>query len=573
MDEQLIYAKTAAGEKALRQPTPILQRELHLLLGAVDGRANTAELKRRLEDGSQIDAALEELERRGLIRKLAAKPQLWEVVLGDAPPDQSRHTSVASRSDPSPSEGGTAHRGGSLSRLCGKYSAWRRKWAARKEERAFRRAYETPSDDDRFAPVKLKPIRRGQHRKMNWPLAAAAALLLLAIGALLLALIFPYQRYRPEIERRLSAALRDPVSISEVRFGFRPYPNITLEGVSVGAEPYAEIKAIRVLPDPFSLFSAHWIILQARFEGMDIRNRGIGPSAHWLAGTAGIEGAVLLRGGHFDQLSVDIGDLHLDDLSGELRTTLDGGVAKILLHNGEGSLHLELTPAPSGYQLSAVGKALTMPSRPKLTFTYLGVQGELRPGLLRLSKIDGGLYGGFLDGAAEIDWNEAATLVADIGLRSISSDRLLASAAHGLSLAGKIGGKFHIESRATKLAELSDNLRIRGEFLAERGAINGLDLIEAVRSKRPIRGGATRFERLSGELRLEGQTCHLDGLKLSSGLMKAEGNLDIGRDRRIGGRMALDLTGAATRIRAELAIGGTLDEPQISSGRGARISP
>lgn len=571
MAEQLIYAKTAAGEKALDQLTPELPHELRALLDAVDGRASATELKRRSADGSQVDAALEELERRGLIRRLAAKPQLWEVVLGDEPAPDPGNPAVSLRSDPPLNESDTAHRGGLLARLCGKCSEWQRRWAARKEERAFRRVYETPSDDDRFTPVKLKPIRRGRRRKWVGPLATVAVLLLLVIGVLLLVLLFPYQHYRPEIERRLSAALRDPVSISEVGFSFQPYPNITLKGISVGAEPYAQIRAIRVLPDPFSLFGAHWVILHARIEGMVIDDRGIGPSVHWLAGTAGIEGAVRLRSAHFDQLSVDVGDLRVDGLSGELRTTREGNVDKILL--GHGSLHLELVPAESGYRLSAVGKALTMPFSPRLTFSSLGVQGELRPGLLRLSKIDGRLYDGFLDGSAKIEWTQAASLVADVRLKRISSDRLLAARAPGLSLHGEIGGELHIESRAAKLAGISDNLRAHGEFLVGRGAINGLDLIEAARSKRPTRGGTTRFEQLSGELLLDGQACHLSKLKLSAGLMRAEGHLDIGKNGLIGGMMALDLAGAATRIHAALAIDGTLDEPQVSIGRGARISP
>ena len=577
MEAQLIYAKTAAGEKALRQLRPPLQRELRAVLDAVDGAANAGELKRRFGDGVSIDAALEELERQGLIRKHVARPQLWEVVLGDLSVDEPPPLAGSAHSDPSPRVSGTADRGGLPALLCRKWSAWRGKWAARKEERAFRRAYETPGDDDRFAPVELKPIRRGRRRKRVWPRLVFAVLLLLVVVTPLLALFFPYQRYRPEIERRLSAALHDPVRVNEVHFSFQPYPNITLAGVTVGAESYAEIKAIRVLPDPFSLFGSNWIVTHARIEGLHIRDRGIGPSAHWLSGAAGKEGAILLRGANFDQLSVDLGDLRLGGLSGELSTTSEGGVVKILLHNDEGNLHLEAVPAAGGYLLSVLGNALPLPLRspllPEPIFAHLEVQGEIRSGLLRLSQIDGRLYDGFLDGTAELGWTQAASLVADLRLRGVSSAKLLAAPAPRLSLVGEISGRFHIESHAAELAGLADNLRVNGAFLVERGAINGLDLIEAVRSQHPTRGGATRFERFTGELRLDGQACRLGRLKLSSGLMRAEGHLDIASDRRIGGLMAIDLTGAATRIHASVAIGGTLGEPQIAIGRGARITP
>ena len=572
MDEPLVYARTAAGEKALLQPGLSLPPELRELLAAVDGVTNAAELERRLEYGEHVDAGLEALERRDLIRRLAVRAQLWQVVLGDGPIDEPASPVGSAHPDPAPSESDAAGRGDSPG-LLGSWSAWRRKWAARQDEKAFRRAYETLSDDDRFAPVEIKPIRRGRRRKMSWLLSAVSVLTLFAIGILLLALLFPYQRYRPEIERRLGASLHDQVRISKVLFSFQPYPNLTLEGVVIGAEPYAEIKAIRVLPDPFSLFGSNWIVTRLRIEDMLIRGRGIGSSARWLSGVPGQEGAILVRGAKFDRLSVDLGGSRLSGLSGELSTSSEGGAIRILLHKDP--LHLRLEPTAAGYRLSVQADALTIPfgALPEPTITQLDLQGEIRPGLLHLTKIEGRLYGGFVDGTADLAWNQAASLVADIGLRSVSSERLWASAATGLSLQGDLGGKFHIGSRAAKLAGLAEHLRVDGEFLVGRGAIEGLDLIEAVRSKRQTRGGTTRFERFTGELQLDGPACHLSRLALSSSLMRAEGHLDIASDRRIGGSMALELTGAATRIHASIAIAGTLDEPQIEVGRRARISP
>ena len=572
MDEPLVYARTAAGKKALQQPGPPLSHELRELLDAVDGVTNAAEFERRLEHGEHVDAGLEELERRGLIRRLAARPQLWEVVLGAGPSDEPAPLAGSALPDPAPSESGAADRG-DLSGLLGSWSAWRRKWAARQDEKAFRRAYETPSDDDRFAPVEIKPIRRGRRRKMSWLLSVISVLMLFAIGILLLALLFPYQRYRPEIERRLGATWHDPVRISEVRFSFRPYPNITLAGVAVGAEPDAEIKAIRVLPDPFSLFGPNWIVTHMRVEDMVIHNRGIGSSARWLSGAAGQAETVLVRGARFERLSVDLGNLRLTGLSGELSAASEGGAIQILLHKGD--LHLRLEPTAAGYRLSVQASALAIPfgmlSDP--TVTQLDLQGEIRPGLLHLAKIDGRLYGGFVAGTADLAWSQTASLVADIQLRSVSSERLWVSAATGLSMQGDLSGKFHVGSRAAKLAGLAEHLRVDGDFLVERGAIEGLDLIEAVRSKHQTRGGITRFERFTGELRLDGPACHLGRLVLSSSLMRAEGHLDIASDRRIGGLMAIELTGAATRIHAPIAIAGTLDEPQIEIGRRARIRP
>ena len=69
MDEQLIYVKTPAGEEAMRKPTRLVQRNLRMVLIAVDGLANVAELARQVGDRRMVDASLAELERLGLIRE------------------------------------------------------------------------------------------------------------------------------------------------------------------------------------------------------------------------------------------------------------------------------------------------------------------------------------------------------------------------------------------------------------------------------------------------------------------------------------------------------------------------
>lgn len=484
--------------------------------------------------------------------------------------EQANYVTPPVGDDVPPSGPAAPESGRFLLRLHGKFSRWRQKQKARKDEKAFRRAYETTTGEDSFAPIKLRPVRRGPRRVITWSGLLVGGLLLLAGGALLLAMLFPYERYRPEIEQRLGAALGDKVSIAELRFGFLPYPNITLLGVSVGAEPYAEAKAIRVIPEPFTLFGSHWVIRHARLEDLLIRRPGITASAHWFAAAPGGEPALLLRHGQIERLSVEIADARLDGLSGEVKMRAEGGIEQIQLHNAEHSLYLDATPAAAGYRLSIIGNALKMPFKADLTFEYLEAQGEINSGLLRLQKIGGRIYGGLIEGKAQFDWSAAPVLDADIGLTRASAGRLLAALDPDVSMEGNISGKFHIESRANGAAQMGDKLHINGEFQAERGLINRFDFMEAVRSRRPTRGGYTRFEKFSGALQLDKNAWHLTTLKIDSGLMQAAGNLEIGADTQLKGLMELDLKGSATRLNSSVQITGTLKVPQLSVAHIAR---
>ncbi len=460
--------------------------------------------------------------------------------------------------------------GGLLWRMRANYARWRRKQKARQDEKAFRRAYETPNDEDSFAPVKLKPLYRGPRRVISWPVLLAGGLLLIAGGAVLLAIVFPYERFRPEVEQRLGSALGDKVRIGELHFAILPYPNITLVGVSIGAEPYAEAKAIRVVPEPFSLFGSQWVIRHARLEGLLIRRLGITPSAHWFAATPGREPALLLRHGQIERLSVEIADARLDGLSGEVKMRADGGVEQIQLSNASHSLNLEATPAAAGYRLSLIGNGLNLPFRADLTFEYLEAEGNMSSGLLRLRKIAGRIYGGLIEGTAQLDWSATPIFQGDIGLIGASAARLLAALDPDVSMEGNISGIFHIESRANDVAQLDDRLLIKGEFRAERGVLNRFDFIEAVRSSRQTRGGNTRFETFSGDLLFDKSAWHFGRLKLDSGLLQAAGNLDIGAGRQLRGMMELDLKGSATRLHSLVMISGPVEAPLLSVTQSTR---
>lgn len=585
MDNNLIYVKTKAGEATLHQRTRLVQRNLRMVLIIVDGLATVVELKRRLGDSNMVESSLMELKRLGLIERGSGEGKTQEEAstspgfLLEGPHDKSPRAREAPAVTSRQSRG---RFGPDFSAyydaLRGRFAQWRQRRQAKTEEKAFRKVYEMPTEADTIEQIKLKRVRRGPRRVLSWPLLL---IMILAGGMFLLALLamfFPYQRYLPEMERRLSLALQAPVKIAQMHFSVLPYPNITLERVSVGAEAYVTAKVIRIVPNLFLLFAATPVLSDVHLDGLLIRSQGILPSAHWFSGAAAGEGGFLLRGVHFDNLALEIGDATLDGLSGNVQMTAKGGVDKLMLQNTEHTLRLEAMPAASGYRLSVIGNNWMMPFKPGLIFEYLDAQGEVTPGLLRFSRINGRMYDGIVDGTALFDWSQGSTvLVSDIKLARESITRLFTALNPDLALEGNISGKLHIESRAKGFARLLDSLRVDGDFLVAHGIINRFDLVEAVRSGRQTRGGFTRFERFSGSLQLQDQGYRFSKLKISSGLMQATGNLDIGPNQQLNGVMDVSLKGTATLVQGSVLVAGTLKDPQLSplrgSSRGGQISP
>ena len=555
MEEHWVYAKTESGESVVRTRTRLAHRDLRAVLIQVDGVINVGALKQQVGDGKLVESSLNELERLKLVERRGMpgsgrepRAAIAELALGR------RH-----REPGEPSL---------WLRWRARLAAWRRRRQAQRDERAFLRAYEMNSAEDNFAPVKLKPIRRGPRRRGNWLLRGLGGLVLLVLMLTLSVMIFPYDHYRPLVERRLSTALGAAVRIDSLGFSIQPYPNITLSGVAIGDA--CLVGAIRVVPAPFFLFADEWVIEHARFEDLTLRRRGIAASARWFALPAGDKATILLRRASLEQVTVDVDGARLDGMRGEMQFKADGAVARIVLRHEVLGLDLAAVPQGDGYQLTLSGSASRLPLMPDLSFDFLEAQADISEQALRLSRFEARLYGGSVTATAQVDWSAAAQLNADVTLSHVSLEKLAKASIANFSIDADLSGKLHFAAQAETLSGLAKGLRYQGTFATGRGQIDGVDLMEALRGTRPTRGGHTRFEKLVGNLQRDGAGMRLGDLRIDAGALQGAGVVDIDRGARLKGSLALELKGPAVVVKTLAAVGGDLADPQLSPGRSER---
>lgn len=554
MEQHWIYVRTAAGETAMQQRRRLAHHDLRNVLVQVDGVTSVGALKRRIGDGNLVESSLSELERLRLVEKRWV-PEGTEGQ-GEGSATIVRPTAWR-RSEPK--------EGGWLTTWRERLALWQRRRQARREEKAFLRAYEVNAAEDSFAPVKLKPIRRGAARK-NWLARVAGGFLLLLLGLALLLAAFPYGYYRPGVEQRLGAALGETVSIGGIRFNFLPYPSISLSGVAVGAG--CQVGTLRVVPSLPSLFGEDWVIEHAQFEDLTLNSRGIVSSARWFSGA----GMTLRRAG-IERLSVELAGARLQGLKGQMQVTADGRLAKILLRDETRGLRLEATPGKTGYKLFLSGHSVRLPLAPEVIFEYFEARGEIGGDALHLDTVDARLYGGGLAASAVVDWSRGGRLAAEVAFSNASLNRLAKVVSPSFLVEAEMNGKFSIEARAADLAQLGDTLRFEGQFATGRGRLDRFDLMEALRGTRPTRGGYTRFERLSGTLRGDELGLHFGNLRIDAGVLQARGSLDIDRSEVLKGGLELELRDPLLRARTSAAIAGDLVDPQLLgrlSERGGR---
>ena len=87
--------------------------------------------------------------------------------------------------------------------------------------------------------------------------------------------------YIPQIEKEVSAKLKEPVSIKSIRFGALPLPNISIGRITVGKTDDIKVESVTVTPDVFSLLSSTRIIKSIEIDTLVLTQAAIDKIPVW----------------------------------------------------------------------------------------------------------------------------------------------------------------------------------------------------------------------------------------------------------------------------------------------------
>jgi len=241
-----------------------------------------------------------------------------------------------------------------------------------------------------------------------------------------------------------------------------------------------------------------------------------------------------------------------------------------VLKASTGDLRAEVVPLAAGIGLNVSATAWTAPFDPRLTFSFLELRGELVPGRLTLAGIDGRLYDGSLSGEGSITWAQESTVSLRLSFQRLACEALLPALGAEPMLEGAASGKLQVAGRAVAVSGLDKDLRLDGSFEVDRGSLKRVDLVQAIRSPQTqLRGGATHFQEFAGAFSADPRSVRFTGLRMSSGLMRMNGDLTLARQTgNLSGRAGMEVRGSATAARSAVTISGNLRDPDIKVSRG-----
>lgn len=614
MNAEQIYCKTPEGERALVQRTRLVQRNLRNVLILVDGVATVADLTRKLGDGNFLRASLGELLRGGFVETVEENRVRRGLEAVNAPEGEPKTIPVP---DPTPQpislppqlesilpehsrwredleatvddallepEPETVREPPAYIEPARKEPFWRRWFGARPRQAAVATddapapalaPRETETSDRKPVKVRIKPIRRGvaSEPRTNWFSRILMALLILLALAVVAIVVFPYDRYRQDIEARASAWLGQPVSVGEVHFSLTPRPGIVLDGVQTGGERGVAIGSVRVVPSLLSLFGNKWRVGTVVLQRSAIDQRAI--LALLDPRKAPVSDAVKIEKIAVEGATLSFAGMAVEDVSGSIALTPEANIEEIDLRTGDGSLRLTVLPQPkSGLKLSLTSTGWRLPWRGGVPVDSIAAEGLLTRTALRIDKMEIRTLGGAINGSGNIDWQQQVALSLQGSYARVGVPRLMALVEPAVRVQGEVSGKISLRASAVSFDSLGRALSGGGSFSLDRGTLDGFDLVEAVRSRSeaPIRGGSTKLEEFGGNISLDGGAWKLSGLRGNSGVMSTSGYLNQ-TGGKVDGVMDVQLRGSANQVNVPVVISGTLADPLLLARRRSASSP
>ena len=403
-------------------------------------------------------------------------------------------------------------------------------------------------------------------------LATVAALFGIAAAA---PWLIPSSAWIPRVEAEAAKRLGAPVKIADIRVALLPLPHVSLHGLDVG-DGAINAALIAVYPRLATLFADKRVLRSIELEQVVIARNGVDLITA-LAAKPGSGGAVVeIERVRLSNFQVELAGGKLPALNADIALNLGAvppalSVQRALVTSVDGKAKLALVPDGKEWNLTLDASDWVLPAGPALRFNHLKAGGRVSAGKLALNEIAATLYGGTLNGKAELAWPKNWQLKGDAKLAGLDIMPLTQALKVKAALSGKLDAAGPFSAQAAKPAGLADAINADIGFEVRNGVLHGFDLASAAQS--PLKGGAgggsTQFEQLTGKVKVQGRAYKLQNVKVASGVLKAQGNVDISASRQLSGRIDTEVKGTAGLAGIPLAVSGTLDKPVLLPTAGA----
>jgi hypothetical protein len=430
-----------------------------------------------------------------------------------------------------------------------------------KEQAKLEAARPVQPAPDAAAPVKTAPhkhVSEGRRKPLPFGKIAAGVVVLALVSVVALPYVMPLNSYIAPLEQKLAEQFKQPVRVSGLHAASFPWPTLKLEKISLGEGQELKIENADVSFDLFSLFSDIKVVRGVELRDVTLEGASFDKQLGWLQGIGGNTGFPV---SHVKMQGIKVANVEiaLPVFGGEIDIDAQGKISQLKLKSVDAKFDAELHPIENRWQATINAKEIALPLFPDVQLDDLTVKGEITAAGANFVDVKGQAYGGFFEGNTKLTWQKGWQLQGSLEARSVELSKLFPQ----FGVSGELSGDSTFSSSGAKLGKLAESKQMEGAFTVKKGVVNGMDMVETARGNR-MNGsvGRTHFDEMTGRFLVNGRP-HFQQLKITSGILNANGAFDVGPDAQLSGRFSVDLKAARGTSSSSVTLAGTLTAPVL----------
>ena len=405
---------------------------------------------------------------------------------------------------------------------------------------------------------------------MKWLKRLLIMLGVLLVVAAAVPFFIPLSAYIPEIEKLASEKLHEPVTIQSLHIWLLPIPHVALSGIAVGKAKDIKIGKISVSPDLGSLFEPVKVLKRVDIDDVTLHQGALSVIPAVIQPGASSQQAVIVRQVRLRNLRLELKKQTLGPFNAEADIRSDNNLEAAAITSPDGKLKITVKPEKDNYLLNVVAKKWQPPIPQPVLIDELYVRGKATQYDLSLQRIHAKLYGGDATGKMQLSWRSDWKGNGEFHIKGVEIEPLLKLFTK-TSLSGKLTADGQFSGNGKSAEQLIDNPNLSMTFSIANGVINNVDLVQAAKfiPGKGAGGGQTHFDELSGNVQLADKRYRLRNIKVTSGVLSADGNVDIAPNQDLSGTVKVKVKSGTNLVSVPLAVSGTVNDPLLRPSTGA----
>jgi len=401
----------------------------------------------------------------------------------------------------------------------------------------------------------------------KWKRLAVFAVILLGV-LIIVPFLIPMSSYIAQAEQLATAELGVPVKLKSMRLALLPTPRLNVSGIVIGENEDVRVDDVAVVPALSSLFSETKVLSRVKVDKPIIKESALAILDAFAKREVEPEKpvAVTVREIEVNDAKLEWPDMALPEFDAEIAMTSDNKPESALVETTDGKLKLNLTPQEKGPQVvTLTANDWTLPVGAPLLVNQLTANMLLHENFLEITSLDAGLYQGKVSGKATLDWAKGWRLTGKLKIDNLAVKEPARIMSKGTHVSGKLFSNGAFSASAKEPALLAQKLKANFRFNLKDGVLYGVDLSKAASLflRQGQKGGETQFDEFSGITLVNGKQYLFKDLKISSGLMSADGYVKLMPDKTLDGITKVKVKNSATLAEIPMRISGTLDKPSV----------